>query len=448
MLRNVFLLARSEFLRRIRGKWFWIGTLFAPLALVAGIGAVAAIGVMTVKSSTSTVAVVDEGGALARRLVAASTDNLRFEAARVPERALRDSVTAEVLDAFLVLPPSLAGGLADSLAGIAPDATSGAEALLYTGSGGGLTLRASIERAVSDAVRAERLDRLNVPAEVEAALGADVSVRAVKLTADGEQADSLIGDAAVGYAMGILIYMTMLIYGSVVMQGVLEEKQNRVVEVMVSAVRPFELLMGKVLGIGAMGLVQLVLWTAIAGAALGALGSGAGALMMPDGGAGMPAGAGMPEAPGFPTGALLPNVTAGLVAAFFFYFIGGYLLYASLFAAIGSSVEQAQDAQGLTLPIMLPIILAFASLSFVLDNPTSPTATILSLVPFFSPILMPVRLAVADIPFWEVLLSYACLMAGFVGAVWLSARIYRVGILSYGKKPTLRDLGRWLRYSG
>jgi ABC-2 type transport system permease protein len=244
--------------------------------------------------------------------------------------------------------------------------------------------------------------------------------------------------------MGILIYMMTLLYGSFVMQGVIEEKQTRVAEVMVSAVKPFDLMMGKVLGMGAVSLVQIVLWIVISGIGMSLVGGGAAALF--GGGAEMPMTPG--DAPAPSIAELMPAVTPGVIIAFLLFFAGGYLLYASLFAAIGSAVEQPQEAQGLTLPVMLPIVGSFICLQFVLQNPTSPGATLLSLVPFFAPVLMPPRMALATIPWWEVALSFAMLVAGFVATIWVAARIYRVGLLSYGKRPSLRDLWRWLRYAG
>jgi ABC-2 type transport system permease protein len=249
----------------------------------------------------------------------------------------------------------------------------------------------------------------------------------------------------VGYIMGFIIYVTMFIYGAIVMQGVMEEKSSRVVEIMVSSVRPFQLLMGKVLGIGAMGLVQMTLWSVLVVAGLAVAGSVA-ALFIDPTQLNVPMDATQQElleAASFS----LPQIAPSIFVWFLLYFLGGYLLYASLFAAIGSAVEQQQDAQGLMYPVSLLIIVPLIFMSFMLESPHSTLSVVLSMVPFFSPILMVVRIAVTEVPFWQSGGAFLLLAATFVGAVWVSARIYRVGILMYGKKPNLRDLVRWVGYA-
>jgi ABC-2 type transport system permease protein len=428
MHRSILIIARSEFLRRVRGKGFLIGTLVAPIALVAFMGLIGGAAVLAMRGDTTRVAVVDSSGVLLPRLQAETNRTVRFVTAP-PGAALRDSVQQGALDGLLLLPAGF------------PET---GRARLIAGGDLGLTARETLEGALASAVRAERLARLGVSDSVRAIVEAGAPLDVSRLTEEGEKTDTIIGDYALGFAMGILIYMMTLLYGSFVMQGVIEEKQTRVAEVMVSAVKPFDLMMGKVLGMGAVSLVQIVLWIVISGIGMSLVGGGAAALF--GGGAEMPMTPG--DAPAPSIAELMPAVTPGVIIAFLLFFAGGYLLYASLFAAIGSAVEQPQEAQGLTLPVMLPIVGSFICLQFVLQNPTSPGATLLSLVPFFAPVLMPPRMALATIPWWEVALSFAMLVAGFVATIWVAARIYRVGLLSYGKRPSLRDLWRWLRYAG
>lgn len=267
----------------------------------------------------------------------------------------------------------------------------------------------------------------------------------VAFTDEGEATDATWLYAGLGYVMGFVIYIAMFVYGAMVMRGVIEEKTNRIVEVVASSARPFELMMGKVLGIGAVGLTQFVLWIVLALAGLAVFGAVLGGMVEPAALAGTDAAAGAEELPFDPSLLSLSRVPFSLVVYFLLFFLGGYLLYGSLFAAIGSAVEQESDAQSLQLPILIPVILPALFLPFIADNPDAPASVILSLVPFFSPILMVVRAAATTVPFWQMALALALLALAFVGTIWLASRIYRVGILMYGKKATFRDLARWVR---
>jgi ABC-2 type transport system permease protein len=229
------------------------------------------------------------------------------------------------------------------------------------------------------------------------------------------------------------------------MQGVIQEKMNRVVEIIISSVRPFQLLMGKVLGIGAMGLVQMSFWAGLIAA--GTFFSGTLVSMIVD-----PVNLNLPETASqeeilAATNFNIPDLGPEVFIWFVLFFLGGYLLYATLFAGVGSAVEQQQDAQSLMLPLMMPIIVSIVFLQAVIEAPNSTLSVALSMFPFTAPIPMVVRVAMIDVPFWQVGLSFALLMASFVGAVWVSSRIYRIGILSYGKKPSLKEMIKWMRYA-
>jgi ABC-2 type transport system permease protein len=267
----------------------------------------------------------------------------------------------------------------------------------------------------------------------------------IKLSESGETSGGTEAFVAIGFIMGFLIYITMLVYGSVVMQGVMQEKVNRVVEIIVSSVRPFDLLMGKVLGIGAMGLVQMTFWAILIAGGVFFSGTVL-ALFLDPANLNLPASASQDEllaAANFS----MPAVDPLLFVWFVGYFLLGYLLYASLFSAIGSTVEQQQDAQSLMLPVMLPIILSIVFLQPVIEAPNSTLAIVLSMVPLTSPISMVVRVAVTHVPLWEVSLSFLLLVGAFFGAIWVAGRIYRVGILMYGKKASFKDLAKWIRYA-
>ena len=272
-----------------------------------------------------------------------------------------------------------------------------------------------------------------------AAFESSVPFDRVTVRAEGDGQDDSFGRFLLANFLALLLYISILVYGMFVMRGVIEEKSNRIVEVVASSVRPFQLLMGKVLGIGALGLTQLLAWVALMfGASLAA-----GPLLLavlPDAAAAGPAPADLPD-PGALSGLLAPE----LLVAFVLYFFGGYLLYSALFAAVGSAVDQESDAQSLQTPVILPIMLPVLFLGVVAAEPDSALAVGLSLFPLSSPILMVVRMAVTDVPAWQIALSLALLAAAFVGVIALAARIYRVGILMYGKKATFSDLWRWMR---
>ena len=293
-------------------------------------------------------------------------------------------------------------------------------------------------------MRQERLRAQNASAAIMDILEADVSFTTRKLTEQGTEADSTIGSAAVGWVMGFLIYLAVLIYGQYVMQGVIEEKSSRVVEIVVSSVRPFELMMGKVLGIGAMGLTQFVVWGVLVGAGTSMAGTVAALLLSPEQ-LDLPAGA-SEEAMLQAADITIPTIAPSLILWFVLFFLGGYLLYATLFAAVGSAVEQQQDAQSLVFPITLPLIVPIIFIYFLIESPDALLSVVLSIIPFFSPVLMVARMALTEVPLWQTVLAFLLLVGTFVGAIWLSSRIYRVGILMYGKKPGLRELLRWATY--
>ncbi len=431
MSHNILIVAKNEFFKRVKTKWFIITTLLGPLALILFMGVIGYVSATSMQSGQQTVAVIDHSGLLFSGLHDPD-GQITFVTPNVPEDSVRSAVIQGVYDGYLSLESSIISG--------------DGEANYFSKDGGGISFFArKLRNLVRRTVEERRLLEQQVPQEVFDILNASVDVNMIKLSETGETSGGTEAFAAVGFIMGFLIYITMLIYGSVVMQGVIQEKMNRVVEIIVSSVRPFDLLMGKVLGIGAMGLVQMAFWAIlIAG---GVFFSGALiALFLDPASFNLPAGASEAEllaAADFTIPAINPFVFVWFVG----YFLFGYLLYASLFSAIGSSVEQQQDAQSLMLPVMLPIILSIVFLQAVVEAPNSTLAVVLSMIPFTSPISMVVRFAVTDVPWWEVSLSFLILIGTFIGSIWIASKIYRVGILMYGKKASFKDLARWVRYA-
>ncbi|MES1222606.1 MAG: ABC transporter permease, partial [Bacteroidota bacterium] len=261
----------------------------------------------------------------------------------------------------------------------------------------------------------------------------------------------------IGYASGILIYITMIIYGMMVLRGVMEEKTNRIAEVIVSSVKPFELMMGKIIGIGAVGLTQFLMWVVL----IIVLSSTVQTFVSHDTlqqvqalqqhGGTMPGGNMMQASE---SAQKIYNIkhtlsTANwplIIGCFVFYFLGGYLFYASLFAAVGSVVEDIQNSQSLTLPITMPIIFSFLIMSIVIYSPDTPLAVWTSIIPFTAPTVMMARIAYGvpgTVPYWQLFSSMLLLIGGFLFTTWLAGKIYRTGILLYGKKITWKEMMKW-----
>lgn len=429
-MNKTLLIARSEYLRRVLTKGFLVGILLAPLGLVLLFALPVALSLLSSDDAERRVAVLDESGRLYEAVAEAVPERFAVERAAAPLDSLRARVLDERLDLALVLPASLLEGRG--------------EAAAYTRSGGGLTQLEDVQDAVRGAVRDVRLADVGAPDEVQAVFAERPRVRSVTVTEDGDAADGALLATVIGFAVGFAIYVLMFLYGQLVMRGVIEEKQNRIVEVIASSVRPFELLMGKVLGIGAVGLTQVVAWMVLGAGVLAVLGP---ALALFAGGPAPPPGAaagGAAELP-FDIGAIGALLTPGFLLVLVLCFLGGYLFYAALFAAVGSAVEQESDAQSLMLPLTLPIIVPILFLQPMLDQPDSTLSVVLSILPPFSTILLPVRAIATDIPVWQTALALALLAVAFLGAIWVAARVYRVGILMYGKKATFGDLWRWVR---
>jgi len=428
-MKKIWIVLKSEFLRRVRSVWFIVGTLLAPILIIALSTLPAILGAAAIGSDEKTIAVIDETGVLFDEFQNRVGDQFTTTKSGASLDDLREQVLAGSLDAYLIIPESI---LEDS-----------GEATFYSVEGGGLTGASRLENSLSRALEEHRLDAYEVSDEIREIINTRVPVESIKLTEEGEEADSAAFYSILGYIMGFIIYMAMFLYGAYVIQGVLEEKTTRVIEVMVSSVRPFQMLMGKVLGIGAVGITQMIVWSGLmlgitffAGTII--------SMFMSPADLNLPVDASQEEILAA-MDITIPSIDPSVFIWFVFFFIGGYLLYASLFAAVSSVVEQQQDAQGLLTPIYMLIIIPIMFIVFFVESPNSPLAIGLSMVPFFSPILMVVRVAVTEVPIWQVLLSYTLLIGTFLGSMWVSSRIYRIGILMYGKKPSVRDLLKWVR---
>jgi ABC-2 type transport system permease protein len=346
---------------------------------------------------------ITEGGAL--RFVIRPPAEGPFDAARAQ---LQESVLRGELDGYLYLPP---GSL---------DAS---QAEFHGRSVGAVMEMRLLERALEDAFMRVRLTREGLDRTRLRQVTRGVDLKTMRLSESGAREDRGAG-FLLSTILLVAIYTAVFMWGQALMTSVIEEKNNRVVEVMVSSVSPDTLLSGKLLGVGAAGLTQLLVWAMTMGLIGLYVGSGA-----------VAGGSGVPE------------VSAGVLVAFVSFFLLGFFLYGSLYAAVGAAVNSMQEAQNLILPLMMPVILAMMFFPTVLRSPDSPLSVALSLVPLLTPLLMFLRVSVLMPPLWQVALSIGLTLLTIWGVVWMASRIYRVGILMYGKRPTFPEIMRWVRAS-
>lgn len=434
---KIGLIARREFNERVRKKSFIITTILMPLFFV-GIMALV-MWMMTRQSDTEReIIVVDESGIVAPRLTDEGT--IKYRMADQTVEQIREDAPEGVFGILLI------GG----------DIMTNPRAVqLYTYESSTLTIEEAVASQIRRIVEDEKLkaydiDDLN---KILEEVKTPIVLQTKEITESGETRDSSSAFSMVAaYIFGFLIYMFVFLYGTMVMQGVIEEKSNKVLEVMVSSVKPFQLMMGKILGIAAVAITQLLIWvvfiTIVGGAAMSYFAGDAleAAAAMNTGGM-MPldmANMNMDEV------AVLSRLTdiryiLTMIIGFLVYFIGGYLLYAAMFAAVGSAVDNEKDTQNLQLPITIPLILAIVVMVSAMQDPNSQMAFWFSMIPFTSPIIMMARLPYG-VPTWELLVSIGLLYLTFLGIVWLAGKIYRVGIFMYGKKPSFKELFKWVKY--
>ncbi len=423
---RVFTVLRQEYMVKVRTRAFLLGTLLTPVIMGALTVLPALFMSMDVSKPTS-LAVVDESGVLAGPLSKALDDSSKTGQklfTLVPEPAsgrtreqlthdLGEQVTAEKIGGFILIPG---------------DVLEGGEAAYYAQNVSDFRRNDSIQRALDKSVREVRISRSNLdPAQVEA-LTKSVAFTTFKVGAGGEARKDRGTTFGLAYAIALIFYISLLVYGIMMLRAALEEKTSRSAEVMVATVRSSTLMTGKILGIGAVGLTQLGIWAVLI--AIFSIYS---------------------AATGFaPGGVQMSLSTIGLTfpIIFFFvvYFILGFLLYAAFFGAIGAMVSTETEAQQVQQPIMAPMWIALMLMFLAIRTPNAPLVRVASQIPFFSPMLMMVRITVQMPPMWEILLSLVLLAAAIAGALWVAGRIFRVGLLMYGKRPDLPELMKWIRY--
>jgi len=439
-MHKIWIIIQREYTSRVKNKRFLLVTFLVPLLMV---GLIVGSAYFSFKGTEERkIAVVDPNGFFKDKLK--NSNQLKFEFSSGVDTS---NYQAKGYTDILLMPLFEGDKKADYI--------------LRSKKSMGFSLQESISNKINAAIEDRMLEKAGIQQNVLDSIHQSAQIAELKAYED-EGKKSKESNAAlamgIGYASGLLIYITMFIYGTMVLRGVMEEKTNRIAEVIVSSVKPFELMLGKIIGIGAVGLTQFLMWIIVV-VTLTGVGMG----LLPDDmqsqvqqlqqSGGQMGAAGMAQA-----SESAKNIYAFqhvlsttnwplIIGLFLFYFLGGFLFYASLFAAVGSVVnEDPQDAQSLMFPITMPIIFSYIITNVVIQNPNTPMAFWASVIPFSSPMVMMARISYGvptTVPYWELALSMVTLIGGFLLTTWLSAKIYRTGILMYGKKVTWKEMTKW-----
>jgi ABC-2 type transport system permease protein len=420
-MNKILLIIKREYLTRVRKRTFIISTILFPLLYL---GLIFGMGYIGEKSqSRLDIALVDSSGNFNKGAV--ERENMKdssstIELVNLSPTYLKDNYDSLGYDGFIVIPQQV--NWEKGISNLA----------LQSDKKNGLSSIDKVNQKLNNIWDEIKNEKLGIGEKEKDIL----SVSRIKIVAtDVNKEKANIGTATtIGYVAGFLIYFILLVYGSQVMMGVMEEKTNRIAEVIVSSVKPFQLMLGKIIGIGLVALTQFFIWIACmlivynvgkAGGNAGMMSSMVGSIQ-----------------------SVFTSINVPLILfCFVFYFLGGFFFYASLYAAIGSAVnEDMREAQSLSFPITMLVIFSIAMMTTAINNPTGPVAVWGSIIPFSSPIVMMARVPFGvpgTVPWWQLGLSMALLIGGFIFSVWLSGKIYRTGILMYGKKPSWKEMIRW-----
>lgn len=422
MSARVWAVVRREYLERVRSKAFVIGTVVGPV-LMAGLMLGPGLIMARQRGKLMKVAVLDASGTLQKELEAgiaekkaAQSGERRFQVVPRPpgdlesaRAVLRQRVLAREIDGYLLVPE---------------DVLTRSVAEYYGRNVSSVMDLRLLDQAVEQVLTTRRLTQEGLEEARVKDLMRSVDLKTMRLSEKGETEDR---GATFFFSVTLMmiLYVSVLMWGQAVMQGVIEEKANRVVEVAVSSLSPTELFAGKLIGVGSAGLTQFVAWAATM-AVLSVFGGGALAAV---------------------AGAQMPDVSPLVLVSFVLCFLLGYFLYAALYAAVGAAVNTLQEAQSLAFPVMAPLISAMLFFPMVLQNPDSPMSVALSLVPPLTPLLMFLRITALTPPAWQLVLALVLMLVAIAFVAWAAARVYRVGILMYGKRPTFPEIVRWVRHA-
>lgn len=443
-MNKIWLIIQREFLNRVQKKSFLIATILVPLIFPAIIGGLVYVAIKESESAKAEmVQVLDES----KLFKFESTRKFNFTKIDLPLEQAKKAYN-ETDDFALLYIPAIDINKPEGIS-------------IYTKENPSIEKVGDLESNLEGQIHDLKLKEYNIDEAVLKSLRPNVNLKQFNLTASGEEKSSSSGMLyGLGFGLGILIYMFVLIYGIQIMQGVIDEKTSKIVEVIVSSVKPFQLMLGKILGIASVGLLQFTIWIIL----ISVLSSATFAMFgvkMPQKQAMEQVSKSLTNDPEVKEAMELQNNKAGeflanlndvpfgkIAFVFVFYFLGGYLLYGALFAAVGSAVDSQQEAQQFQFPVTLPLLIGYLGLFlFILRDPHGPVSFWLSIIPFTSPVAMVGRIAFG-VPDWQLALSIVLLIGGFILTVWVAGRIYRVGILMTGTKVSYKVLAKWFMQKG
>jgi len=430
-MNKIGLIIKREYLSRVRKRSFLILTIVGPLLFAALM--ILPYVIMNIKGDAKRILVIDETSWFENRFE--NNEEVTFVYMKQDLDSAKKLVVDKVFDAVLYVP--------------LPDVSVPSKAELYSTTQISMTLTSNIENTMKKQIEYQKMLSSGINPDLVKSISADMKIVSIRFDDEGREKESF-GEVQflVGIFLAMLIYIFILGFSGQVMQGVVEEKSSRIVEVIVSSVKPFHLMMGKIIGIGLVGLTQFLLWIVLTmciyGVFIGATGFQSlsnEALVTEQ----------LAEQPDISAEMVeILNIAStvnfgGILAAFLLFFIGGYILYASLMAGIGGAVDNDTDSQQFTMPLTIPLILGIVLSTYIANAPDGSIALWLSMIPFTSPVAMLVRIPYG-VPYWQIAVSLVLLYGTFILTTWIAAKIYRTGILIYGKKITYKELWKWLRY--
>ncbi|MBU1012979.1 MAG: ABC transporter permease [Bacteroidetes bacterium] len=452
-MNKIKLIIQREYLTRVRKKSFIVMTILGPLLMAAMMIVPAFLATMS-DTSDRKIAVLDETGIFYNKLQ--NDEHLQFYHVHTDLNTAKENMKTNGDYALLYIPKT--------------EVALPTSAIIYSEKQPNLDTKSYIRRIMGKEIEEQKLllqiNKLKLDeADREIAMDIPISIKtSINLTtyklSEGEAEQKTYTEIAmvIGIFTGILIYFFIFFFGAQVMRGVIEEKTSRIIEVIISSVKPFQLMMGKIVGIGLVGLTQLSLWIVLTASIVGVFQiafkdkmPNQSAMVMNN--TQMVQGNALAEVSSDESDLTavfeaISSINFGIIIfAFIFFFLTGYLLYAALFAAVGSAVDSEADTQQFMLPITIPLIFAMIMAQFIIRDPEGPVAFWLSIIPLTSPIIMMIRIPFG-VPYTELALSMVLLVAGFLFTTWMAGRIYRTGILMYGKKPSYKDLYKWIKYKG
>lgn len=441
-MNKILLIIKREYLSRVKKKSFLLVTFLVPLFLIGIYALTIYLTAKSFEGNQATIYVIDQSSLIEGKL--SNTKNITFMDVSNDIVAEKARILSEKEKTLLLIIP--------------PDVATSSNVELYAKETASFGIQNEVSRQLEQVLRDIAFANAGIDRATVERISPNVTLSAKEISADGEKDSSAGAAMGIAISLSILVYICLFLYGAQVMRGIIEEKNSRIVEVIISSVKPFQLMMGKIIGIGLVGLTQFILWIVLSSTLMGVASAG-----IMDGrdieaqieNQQRVSGDGVTPATKS-QGGLFSKATHELskvdfqtiVITFLLYFFGGYLLYSALFAAVGSAVDSETETQQFMFPITIPLLFTYIlSFGILVNDPHGPLAFWLSMIPFTSPIAMLVRIPFG-VPVWQIGLSLALLVGGFVLTTWVAGRIYRVGILMYGKKASYKELAKWFRYKG